>query len=213
MKRKVFLAVAVFLLLSVTATTVAYINKNAKTTADQQLKLQNSKTQLIKVNDTLDKVKQEKVEDNDAAQQQIQKLEKEKKDLQDQLQAKVEQKRQLAEAQVATPVVVPTPAVQPLQQKQIDPAQQITYGCGDNYYAAYIYGYESGGHVVGNCDTKALNSIGCLGIGQACPSSKLTDACPNLDYACENAFFTDYAISKYGSWEGAYNTWLSQHWW
>jgi hypothetical protein len=86
------------------------------------------------------------------------------------------------------------------------------YNCGDNYYAAYIYGMESGGRVVGNCDTYAPNSEGCIGIGQACPGSKLRAACPNLDYACENAFFTNYA-NKYGGWAGAYQFWIAHNWW
>jgi TolA-binding protein len=203
MKRKVLLAVTAFLLLTVMATSVAYINKNAKATADQQQKLQNSRTELIKVNNTLEKVKQEKVEDKDSAQQQIQKLEQEKKDLQDQLQAKVEQKAKLAAAQVAVEQAPPVVAAATLP---VVPST-ISSGCGDNTYANYIYMHES------TCNLTVTNAEGCIGIGQACPAEKLTAVCPNLDYACENQFFTDYAISRYGSWEGAYNTWLSQHWW
>lgn len=91
--------------------------------------------------------------------------------------------------------------------------------CGDNYYASYIYGMESGGRVVGNCNPTEYNSSGCLGIGQACPASKLLAVCPNADYACENSFFTSYA-QKYcylgagtNCWEGSYNFWKANGWW
>ena len=79
-------------------------------------------------------------------------------------------------------------------------------GCGDNQYANYIYMHESG------CRLDAKNELGCLGIGQACPGSKLLAVCPDLNYSCQNSFFTSYA-SKYGGWSGAYQFWLGAHWW
>ncbi|HMS92486.1 MAG TPA: hypothetical protein PKC05_03255 [Candidatus Saccharibacteria bacterium] len=71
----------------------------------------------------------------------------------------------------------------------------------------FIYMKESGNN------PQARNSAGCLGLGQACPGSKLLAVCPTLDYACEDAFFTNYALSRYGSWEGALAFWQSHHWW
>ena len=73
-------------------------------------------------------------------------------------------------------------------------------------YKLYIYNHESGD------DPTRWNNMGCVGLGQACPSSKLLAVCPTLDYACEDAWFTRYA-DKYGGWEGAYQFWLSHHWW
>lgn len=84
-------------------------------------------------------------------------------------------------------------------------------GCGDNSYAAYIYGMESGGRVPGNCDTTARNAGGCYGIGQACPGSKVAHC--GADYACQNAWFTNYAIQRYGSWASAYNFHKANGWW
>lgn len=149
---------------------------------------------------------------------QQQQLEKERQDLQNQVQAKAEEKARLAQAAKnaantltatqtasavsATPQVVSTPA--PVAAPE-PPA--VVSGCGDNSYANYIYMHESG------CNTGAINSIGCLGIGQACPGSKLRNACPGLDYACQNAFFSSYAIGRYGSWAAAYNFWINNHWW
>ena len=111
-------------------------------------------------------------------------LEKEKADLEAQLQAK---------------------AVLKATQKAYAASLPSGYsGCGDNQYANYIYMKESG------CRTTAVNSIGCRGIGQACPGDKLP--CGD-DYACQNAWFTNYAVQRYGSWEGAYNFWLNHSWW
>jgi len=77
----------------------------------------------------------------------------------------------------------------------------------DAEYKLYIYQHESG-----NNPTRA-NSAGCLGLGQACPGSKLLAVCPTLDYACEDAYFTNYAVRRYGSWAGAYAFWISHRWW
>jgi hypothetical protein len=72
----------------------------------------------------------------------------------------------------------------------------------------YIYMHESGNNPL------ARNSTGCLGIGQACPGSKLLAVCPNLaDYACQDAFFTRYMTARYKTWENAYSFWLANRWW
>jgi hypothetical protein len=72
----------------------------------------------------------------------------------------------------------------------------------------FIYHKESGNRPT------ARNASGCLGLGQACPGSKLLAVCPDLnDYACQDAFFTNYALSRYGSWENAKAFWLAHKWW
>jgi len=81
----------------------------------------------------------------------------------------------------------------------------VVSGCGDNSYAAYIYSKESG------CRTTARNASGCYGIGQACPGSKVAHC--GADYACQNAWFTDYAMRRYGSWANAYNFHKANGWW
>lgn len=106
--------------------------------------------------------------------------------------------------QVQQPVEVKAPPPVEAPPKPQEPPQQATNGCGDNFYANYIYMHESG------CRTTAVNSIGCRGIGQACPGSKLPCG---ADYACQNAYFTNYALQRYGSWERAYNFWVNNHWW
>lgn len=61
----------------------------------------------------------------------------------------------------------------------------------------------------------ARNSSGCLGLGQACPGSKLINVCPSYanDAICQLQFFNKYAVGRYGSWNGAYQFWLVNHWW
>lgn len=71
----------------------------------------------------------------------------------------------------------------------------------------FIYNHESG-----NNPTRA-NGSGCLGLGQACPGSKLLAVCPNLDYACEDVFFTNYMLARYKSWDNAKAFWLAHNWW
>jgi len=100
---------------------------------------------------------------------------------------------------------VPSPQPQTVTETgniELPPPQPIR--CGDNQYANFIYMHES------SCRTDAVNSIGCRGIGQACPGDKLP--CGD-DYECQNIWFTNYAIQRYGSWEQAYYFWLENLWW
>lgn len=68
----------------------------------------------------------------------------------------------------------------------------------------FIYAHESGNNV------NALNSIGCRGLGQACPGSKLPCG---ADYACQDAWFSQYASERYGGWINAYQWWIIHKWW
>lgn len=98
----------------------------------------------------------------------------------------------------------PAPVVQPAP----NPVPQQRVYVPDNQYMNFIFMKESGNNPY------ARNSIGCLGLGQACPGSKLLAVCPNLgDVACQKQFFTNYAVTRYRSWAGAYNAWISKHWW
>lgn len=82
-------------------------------------------------------------------------------------------------------------------------------GPSQQFAADFIIARESGWNLA------ARNAGGCLGLGQACPGSKLVNACPNWqsDATCQIQFFTGYANSRYGSWQGAYEAWLVKHWW
>jgi uncharacterized protein YabE (DUF348 family) len=76
------------------------------------------------------------------------------------------------------------------------------------FAADFVISKESGWNLA------SRNGSGCLGLGQACPGSKLIAACPSwsVDANCQIRFFSDYA-SRYGGWNGAYQFWLVNHWW
>lgn len=76
-----------------------------------------------------------------------------------------------------------------------------------NYYKSWIYNEESGN------DPTRYNTEGCLGLGQACPASKLLIVCPTMDYACEDAWFTNYMEQRYTTWYNAYIWHINHGWW
>jgi len=103
---------------------------------------------------------------------------------------------------------VAKPVAKPTSNKTVSTAPTSggsTGNCGDNIYKQYIYKHESG------CRTTALNSIGCYGIGQSCPASKIAHC--GADFACQDAWFSNYAQSRYGGWEKAYQFWVANRWW
>lgn len=77
---------------------------------------------------------------------------------------------------------------------------------GDWQYVDYIVSRESG------WNPNATNSSsGACGLVQALPCSKVPgngyNPVDNLRWA------TGYATGRYGSWAGAYNFWVNNHWW
>lgn len=78
-------------------------------------------------------------------------------------------------------------------------------------YVEYIIAHESG-WLPSN-----VNSTGCIGLGQNCPSNGkyfLVEACPNwqTDPVCQLRRWDHYA-TKYGGWQGSYNHWLAARSW
>lgn len=159
----------------------------------------------------LEQKRQDELKAKEKSQEEVKQLEEqknqlleEKKKLEAELQAKAERQERLAgvSRQVINKATGTATAY-------AAPAPQGN--CGDNSYAAYIYGMESGGRVSGNCSPIATNSGGCFGIGQDC-NGTLRNKC-GADYACQNAFFNNYAISRYGSWAQAFNFHKANGWW
>ena len=176
------------------------LRSNELNTNITDVKLQDDLTELkalkldkIRLNTEFDKAIKEKNIDADY----IKRLEDEKikseertRQLERELQAKAEAKA--AQQTVATVGIS--------EKASAAPAATWDGVCGDNAYAHEIYMQESG------CRIGAVNSIGCIGIGQSCPASKLANVCPDwaTNYACQNEFFTRYAMS-YGSWKQAHD--------
>jgi Skp family chaperone for outer membrane proteins len=200
-RRKGIYIAGAFLILSLTIQTALAQNKvqHLNNQVEQKkVQLQKRQEKLQELHTDLQDVQKLKADTDIQLQQkaaQEAQLKAEIDNLNAQLQAKAESERQqsLASKVVNTVTVTATASADTVQ------------GCGDNFYANYIYMHES------TCKTHNPNGSGCDGIGQACPSSKVIDQC-GYDYACQNAWFTNYANSM-GGWEAAYNIWLSKGWW
>ncbi len=160
----------------------------------KQIQLKDNSTQLKLLDSKYDQLNKEldrTGSDKAKVEEQLKQLQIERDKLQADLQAKKEQKAKdlaVRASQAAQATVVP----------------QKAYAASGNFYKDYIYQHESGNR------TTAVNSIGCRGLGQACPGTKLP--CGD-DYACQDAWFTNYAMQRYGSWQNAYNFWVANRWW
>lgn len=203
MKRQVLTVVLALILIgfiAAGATNIRHTNEKIKL---HEIELKSRETKLQELNIKYDQVLEQKTNTEAEKQEQlkkIQELESERERLQSELQAKRDRNRleqeKLAEASrkaTATPKASAA-AIKPVGGK-----------CNTgNPYKDFIYYKES------TCNPGSVNSIGCRGIGQACPGTKLP--CGN-DFACQDAWFSNYAIQRYGSWEAAYNFWLRNNWW
>lgn len=184
--------------LAITAATrqsrIDFLTKQIEYRQTEKQKLHDQLQLLEKSKATTDQQKQELEKKSHEQQQQI-------NDLNTQLQAKIKAREDslVAKAQQA---IMPKVAAAAFPAPR--PVSTVVDGCGDNAYAHFIYMRESG------CNTSAVNAAGCRGIGQACPGSKLPCG---ADYGCQNAYFTQYAIDRYGSWQQAYNYWLQNSYW
>lgn len=105
------------------------------------------------------------------------------------------------EAVQAPPAPEPVPEPIPAPTPVVATSTQPTDANADKMF---IYQHESGNNPA------AVNSIGCRGLGQACPGSKLP--CGD-DYACQDAYFTAYMTNRYGTWANARAWWEGHRWW
>lgn len=107
------------------------------------------------------------------------------------------------------PLPVAAPAVRyasrPVVSAAPRAAQTTSYPVDQNSAKAFIYSRESGNN------PNATNPNGCYGIGQDC-NGVVRGTC-GADYACQDAYFTNYANARYGGWDGAYAYWQTHGWW
>lgn len=136
----------------------------------------------------LDKTGKDNTQKIQDLEKQKQQLEQERAKLQQELSAKKASKLQVAATSIPT-------------QGTASASSQ----CGTDPYMSQIYMRESG------CRVGAVNPIGCTGLGQSCPASKIAHC--GLDWACQNAWFTNYANVRYGSPAAAWAFWQKNHWW
>lgn len=116
-----------------------------------------------------------------------------------------------------TPTPEPEPEPDPVPQILAAPAPYTGGGSPAEWMAAagiaesdwgyvdYIVGRESG------WNPNATNSSsGACGLVQVYPCSKLANA---YDPVVNLQWANGYATGRYGSWAGAYNFWITNHWW
>lgn len=207
MRIKILLAVALIGFSALGISTVVHRDNKLKF---QQVELQSKQAEIKQLQldyQVLDKKQTEVEKKNDTSQEELNKLKQEKEELlkrQEELEQQLSVKKQQ----------------QTIAQSKIDSRASVTatasastVNCGDNQYKQYIYQKESG------CHTCKINggAVDCwytgnraFGIGQATDGKVLH--CGG-DFACQDAWFSNYAVSRYGSWEGAYNFWIQNHWW
>lgn len=184
MKRIIYLTVVTLVILG-TMHVYTDVNKSKDNIQLKTIQLKDTQAQLNKVEQNYNALSKDK----NATDRQKTDLQKQIDDLNNQLQSKAELKKQAVVYAAAAPVTA------------------VEAGISDSDAKAYIYAHESGNNPT------AQNSIGCLGLGQACPGEKLLAVCPTLEYGCEDTFFTNYALARYGSWQIAYQHWLNFRWW
>lgn len=142
------------------------------------------------VNQELKTLQTEKQKSDSNLQQKLQEQQQQIDKLKSDVQARAAARQQTIAAKVASYVAAPAEAA----------------AVPSNGAKAFIYARESGNNPA------AINaSSGACGLGQAYPCSKMP--CSLSDYACQDAFFTQYAISRYGSWDGACAFWQAHGWW
>lgn len=82
-------------------------------------------------------------------------------------------------------------------------------GSGDYGYVNFIISRESNWHVT------ARNASGAYGLCQSLPGSKMASAGSDWETnpVTQLRWCNGYASARYGGWGGAYNFWLSHHYW
>lgn len=197
MKRILTTAILVVSLIGFIYLGLANINKTNHKVKIQDIQLKSKQSDLLDLEKKFNILNKE-LEQKNLDEKKVQELEQQKADLQKQLeqaqhdlQAKAEQKK----AQQEKLARAATLSSQPVY---------ASTGCSDA--KSCIYFHESGNR------TNAINaSSGACGLGQAWPCSKMP--CSLSDYACQDAFFTNYALTRYGSWDAAWAYWQGHSNW
>jgi len=117
----------------------------------------------------------------------------------------------IVEAPVSVPEPVPVPesTPEPIVQPEPPAPQKPVYApMSDNAAKDWIYMKES------SMRLDAVNSIGACGLGQSLPCSKMESVCPDwrTNYACQDAWFTNYVNARYGGWSQAQQFWIAHGW-
>lgn len=202
MKRTIITkTILAILLLAFVALAVGQVRHENQVKLRNNIELKSNEARLIeldnKYQDVLNQKTKTKQQKDDQAKK-IRQLEKEKARLERQLISKRNEENglQRASERVANTVSGTNTAYA---------SENGSGGCTNNPDANFIYMKESG------CLTSIVNPIGCKGLGQSCPASKIAH-CGN-DFSCQHAWFSNYAQERYGGWAGARAFWEANSWW
>lgn len=186
---------AVIVIVLFTALAISNVSDNQNKLNLQKIQLKSRAAELKTLELKYDSLQIELNKTDSTHKEKIQQLETEKQKLEQErirLEKALAAKKASKLQQVAT--AIPTTAT-----------ASAASNCGSDPYMSQIYMRESG------CRTTAVNPIGCYGIGQSCPRSKIAHC--GADWTCQNAWFTNYANQRYGSPAGAWAFWQKNHWW
>lgn len=208
MKRKLQIVLAVLLLVTFAGLAIHGISNNRQEIHRQNIELESKEFKLHKIESefkTLNEQYKQELEKKDSDQQKLKEYEERIRQMEADYKAleisKANQKAEQQRLANAAP--------------RLSATAYAATGCNTGNAAKdFIYMKESG------CNPGAINPGGCRGLGQACPGSKLP--CSDSDYACQDAWFTNYMSQRYGTWEAAKAHWLARvpingrdvgHWW
>jgi len=114
--------------------------------------------------------------------------------------AKAEQRVETQKADVTVAVAETPTAPEPPSQPE-----PVAIPESPDDAKAFIYFKESSNNPA------ATNYLGCYGLGQDC-NGIVKDRC-GADYQCQDSFFTDYMLRRYGTWQAAKSFWVVHNWW
>lgn len=201
-KLKILVSIAIVVAIF---TLTRFILTTNQTVETQQLKVKTHQQEREITEQRLEAVWQE-LEEAKGDSKRLDKLQKEQEsiieDLERQLQAKLDRQSQSSQNAVyASPQAIT--ATQGCEQLGVR-LSGLGVSSGDMSAALFIAQKESG------CASGAVNaSSGACGEFQSLPCGKWGS--PGTDTYLTHAI--NYANSRYGGWQGAYNFWIANHWW
>lgn len=176
-------------------------------TKDGELKKLNNN--LNKINQDLDRTAKEldnSKNSNVESQKKIEELEKQKLELESKLQAKAEAKQKLAQAATVSKTASAAAPSRNVSGNKQQLMAQAGIPESDWAYVDYIVTKES------SWNPQARNaSSGAFGLAQ-CLNKSADSLCYSSNPVDQLKWQHSYVKSRYGSYAGAYNFWVSKHW-
>ena len=174
----------------------------------------------VNLNNQIEQLKEQSKARSEADKQKLQKreleLQQQVRELNEKLQSKAAEKARVAAVEAAKKPIVSkvvqtvVPTAQAATGSHIEWMAAAGISPSDYQYVEYIVQKESGWRYT------AVNAgSGATGLCQSLPASKMATA--GGDYltnpVTQLRWCNSYAQARYGGWAGAYQFWISRHWW